>query len=388
MKEKILFVDDEVNLLNVYRAALGRKFDVDTAMSAEIGLSMIRDQGQYAVVVSDRHMPGMDGVEFLTNVKAVTPDSVRMMLTAYADLTSTIEVVNEANLFRFLTKPCKLELLIKAVEDAVHHYRLIVSERELLEKTLSGSIQMLVEILSMVDPQSFGRSQELRQHVGPIAKAMDGKNVWELEAAALLSRIGFITMPPSVTQKSLGGQMLSEAENTLLARVPGVGEKLLAKIPRLEQVARIVQYQRKHFDGTGVPHDEVSGESIPLGARILLVLDDYLQLLHGKVKPNAALDILRQRSGYYDPKVLESLAKHLDLSLTEISTSRAFVFQIPVEELRIGDVLESDLETQQGMLLLKVGHIITIPALERIHNFMSVGRLKEPISVRRVRPGR
>src|SRR4029078_6174744 len=111
-----------------------------------------------------------------TRVKAIAPDSVRMMLTAYADLTSTIEVVNEANLFRFLTKPCKLALLIKAVEDAVNHHRLITAERDLLEKTLSGSIQMLMEILSMVDPQSFGRSQELRLHVGPVAKTLGAQN--------------------------------------------------------------------------------------------------------------------------------------------------------------------------------------------------------------------
>src|SRR5262245_40572717 len=223
MKEKILFVDDEPNLLNVYRAALSRRFDVDTAASAEMGLALVRAQGPYAVIVSDRHMPGMDGVEFLTTVRTIAPDSVRMMLTAYADLASTIEVVNEANLFRFLTKPCKLDLLIKAVEDAVNHHRLIVSERELLEKTLSGSIQMLVEILSMMDPQSFGRSQELRQHIGPVARAMAAENTWEMEAAALLSRIGFITMPPSVTQKSLSGEKLSEAERALLARVPSVG---------------------------------------------------------------------------------------------------------------------------------------------------------------------
>lgn len=387
MKEKILFVDDEVNLLSVYRAALTRKFEVDTAVSAELGLASIRAQGPYAVVVSDRHMPGMDGIEFLTNVKAIAPSSVRMMLTAYADLASTIEVVNEANLFRFLTKPCKLEMLIKAVEDAVNHHRLIMAERELLEKTLSGSIEMLVEILSMMDPQSFGRSQELRQLVGPVAKILGAENTWELEAAALLSRIGFITMPPSVTLKSLSGQKLSDAEGALLARVPSIGEKLVVKIPRLEHVAKIVQYQYKHFDGSGLPVDETSGLGIPLGARILLVLNDYLQLIHGAMTPFAALDILWRRPGRYDPKVLEALAKHLDLIRTEVSLSRAVVIEVPVQEMRIGDILESDLETQQGLLLLKVGHLITVPALEKIRNFMSVHKIKEPISVRRIRKG-
>ncbi|MCI0538884.1 MAG: response regulator [Verrucomicrobiales bacterium] len=387
MKEKILFVDDEVNLLNVYRAALSPLFEVDTAASAEVGLASIRTQGPYAVVVSDRHMPGMNGVEFLTQVKALAPDSVRMMLTAYADLASTIEVVNEANLFRFLTKPCKLELLIKAVADAVNHHRLIISERELLEKTLSGSIQMLVEILSMMDPQSFGRSQELRQKIGPVAKALGAQNIWELEAAALLSRIGFITMPPSVAQKSISGEKLSEAEQALLARVPSVGEKLLIKIPRLEHVAKIVLYQRKHFDGTGFPDDQVSGAAIPLGARILLILDDYLQLIHSKIPPRDALDILRQRTGHYDPRVLVALARHLDLGITEILSTKVVTVEIPVQELRIGDVLESDLETQQGMLLLTSGHLVTVPAMERIRNFMSVGRLKEPILVRRTRSG-
>src|SRR5687767_216676 len=127
MQEKILFVDDEPQILAALRFSLGQKFNLTTAHDADAGLHVLTNDGPFAVVISDLEMPGMSGVQFLETVKARSPDSVRLMLTSKADLESAIQVVNHANIFRFLTKPCATEVMVKCLHDALQQYRLIMA---------------------------------------------------------------------------------------------------------------------------------------------------------------------------------------------------------------------------------------------------------------------
>ena len=136
MSDKVLFVDDDANILNAYTRQLRKQFRIETAQGGEQGLAAVTDQGPYAVIISDLRMPGMDGIQFLSRVREIAPDSVRMMLTGHADLEVTTEAVNEGNIFRFLTKPCNSEVLAKAIAAGIEQYRLVIAERELLEKTL------------------------------------------------------------------------------------------------------------------------------------------------------------------------------------------------------------------------------------------------------------
>jgi len=139
VNKKILFVDDDINMLNAYKRGFRNKFNVYTASGGEEGLESILKQGPYAVIISDCRMPGMSGVEFLIKSKDVAPDSLRMMATGNADLQVAIKAVNEGNIFRFLVKPCDLDVLRKAIDDGIEYYRLVKAEKELLEKTLSLS---------------------------------------------------------------------------------------------------------------------------------------------------------------------------------------------------------------------------------------------------------
>src|SRR5690349_13581587 len=151
MSEKILFVDDDPNLLAGVERNLRRQFALDTAPGGEAGLAKIASSGPYAVVVSDRQMPVMDGITFLSRVRERCPDTVRIMLTGNVDLEHAVRVVNEGNIFRFLIKPCPHETLYSTIQDALRQYRLINAEKELLNKTLSGSIKLLTDILSAVE---------------------------------------------------------------------------------------------------------------------------------------------------------------------------------------------------------------------------------------------
>lgn len=134
MKERILFVDDDLNLLNAFKRTLHNQYDIRVADNGMKGLKIIRSESPFALVISDFRMPGMDGIKFLAKVRELEPDTVRVMLTGYADLDSAIEVVNKGRIFRFLTKPCPIEQLSGTIEDAIKQYRLIHAEKELLEK--------------------------------------------------------------------------------------------------------------------------------------------------------------------------------------------------------------------------------------------------------------
>jgi DNA-binding NtrC family response regulator len=122
MQEKILFVDDDANILAAYKRNLRKQFDILTAPSGEEGLSLLQAEGPFAVVLSDLRMPGMDGFEFLSRVKERSPDSLCIMLTGHAELQSSLRAVNEGYIFRFLTKPCKMDILATAIRSGLSQY--------------------------------------------------------------------------------------------------------------------------------------------------------------------------------------------------------------------------------------------------------------------------
>lgn len=134
MNKRILFVDDETNVLHAYRRNLRNLFDVHIASDGYEGLKIINENEPFAVVISDYRMPEMDGIEFLHKVKEISPDTVRIVLTGYADLQTAIDAINEGNIFRFLTKPIPNDKLIISLNDAIEQYRLITTEKELNRK--------------------------------------------------------------------------------------------------------------------------------------------------------------------------------------------------------------------------------------------------------------
>jgi DNA-binding NtrC family response regulator len=148
MAEKILLVDDDSNILDGYRRSLGREFLMETAQGGEPALALAAKNGPYAVVVSDMRMPGIDGIQLLSRIKALAPDTIRVMLTGNADMETAINAINEGSIFRFLNKPCSKESMAKTLTAALVQYRLVTAEKQLLEQTLSGSLQVLTEVLS------------------------------------------------------------------------------------------------------------------------------------------------------------------------------------------------------------------------------------------------
>ncbi|RLJ16732.1 hypothetical protein DJ031_14710 [bacterium endosymbiont of Escarpia laminata] len=380
MSEKILFVDDEPNILNAYQRQLRNRFQLTTALSGREGLEIIQKEGPFSVVVADMRMPEMDGIAFLEKVQEVAPDSVRLMLTGNADQQTAIDAVNKGNVFRFMTKPWPYELLVSTLEAAQNQYQLIHAEREILEGTLNGSIKLLLEILSIAVPRISDRAVTLRETAIGVAHAMQIFNTWELEAAAMLSHIAYITLPPETLAKTRSGEQVSEAERQIIDHLPETGHKLLANIPRLERVAKIVLYQDKNFDGSGVPLDAVSGEDIPIESRILKVLHNLKDLQEKDgLSTDKVLERMQENSGTYDPRVLQSVARHI--SSREDESSIPPYTEVSVSELRAGHVLASNVETENGLLLFTAGHNLSGAIVEKLINYHQIQKIREPIQV-------
>jgi len=304
MNEKILFVDDEPFVLTTYRRNLGKRFHIETASDGEQGLEVIDSQGPFAVIISDLRMPNMGGTQFLYEAKKRAPDSVLVMLTGYADVQTALDSVNLGLFFRFLLKPCPLKTLIKAIEAGIARYQLITAERELLEKTLKGSIEMLIDILDMVNPAAFSRAGRVKVYVRDIAARLQLPNLWQLEIAAMLSQIGCITLPPSLLDKVYATEPLTDEEQKLFFSHPSVGSDLVANIPRLAPIARMIEMQHQPFKTYAMQPSSAQEHEIALGAQVLKMALDLDQLVVSGLPPKAALAELYKRPDKYNPEIM------------------------------------------------------------------------------------
>jgi len=155
LSDRILFVDDDTNLLAAFRRQLRKQFQIDTAEGGLAGLELVKANGPYAVIVSDFRMPLMDGIEFLSRVREMAPETVRIMLTGNADLQAAIQAVNEGNIFRFLTKPCSVDILGESLITGIEHYQHVAREREYNEKariSMAKAGEVQKHLIPQADP--------------------------------------------------------------------------------------------------------------------------------------------------------------------------------------------------------------------------------------------
>jgi response regulator RpfG family c-di-GMP phosphodiesterase len=321
-------------------------------------------------------MLGMNGLQLLAAAQKAAPDTIRMMLTGNADLETAVGAVNDGNVFRFITKPCDKSALEKMIRAGIRQHRLILAEREVLEKTLNGAVHLCTELLAAADPRAAGLAEAARRMASEVASTLGIEDKWEIELAGMLARIGRATIPPVVLVRERAGKALSATERGMLERVPEVGHRLLSGIPRLEGVARIVLYAQKRFDGSGLPADDVKGERIPLEARILKAAHDLAEREEAGQSAFEALSAMKAEAGVYDPGVVEAL-----FALRCAPDSGTEPVAIPFDELSIGQTLAAPIETVDGVLLVAGRTVVTKTLYERLVNYGRVHEIREPVYV-------
>jgi len=356
---------------------LRKQFRVEVALGGEEGLEAIEERGPYAVVVSDMRMPGMDGVRFLSKVREKSPQSVRMMLTGHSDTQTAIQAINEGNIFRFLTKPCPPDVLTQALGAGLEQFRLVTAEKELLEGTLNGSVKVLVDVLSLVNPTAFGRAARVERLVRRLCAELEVEGAWQVEIGAMLSQLGCVTVPEDILMKVYRGKDLTTQETRMFQAHPQVGRDLIINIPRLEVTAEIIAYQEKRFDGSGVPEDKIRGEEIPLGARILKLALDFDTLTMSGTDSRKAFAIVGRRGGWYDVRVVEALERVLG----KAEEVKYEIKSLAADEFGPNMILAENVETVTGALVMAKGQEVTRWAQLRLKNFAANVGIQEPIKV-------
>jgi len=376
---RILFVDDEKNVLEAYKRNLADDFDVVVADSGAAALELLDKKNPFHVVVSDYKMPKMNGVELLEKVRNMAPETIQIMLTGQAEMEAIINLINQGKIFRFLTKPCSTEDLISNIKDAARQYELVSAEKELLGKTLGGSIKVLADLLALAKPQAFTKTQRIRKLARYIYNDLDIDNKWQIEIASTLSQIGCVTIPDDILKKVYKGLILSETENMMFSSHPSIGADMIKGIPRMDKVAEIIRYQEKNYDGGGFPSDSIKENEIPQGARILKIALDYDKAIAGGVESGKVLTEMSRKSGIYDPFFL-AIAEKKFFAIEK--TKNTYVNkEISSKNLEVGMFLNEDLISASGAMLSTKNQPITSALISTIRNYVKNGQLKDAIKV-------
>lgn len=373
-KPRILFVDDEPLVLEGLCRSLHGEFNTDMAEGPEAGLEKIKKEAAYSVVVSDMRMPVMDGAEFLSRVRTLTSDSIRVMLTGCADMEIAMRAVNDGRIFRFLNKPVSAEDLTLTLRACVAQYDIMRREKELLEKTLAGAVRVMSEVLNLANPVAFNKGTRICQYVRHIGDKLRLSDMWRYEIAAMLSELGCLTLTPDLLEAIHAGEPLTPENEKRYLQHPKIAHDLLVRIPRLELVADMILQQNEvttDLQRSLTP----AAESVRLGAQMLRVSLAFDRLLNTGSERQEALAALGRDPTQYDAKMVAALRDCKPRrGPTEMRT-------IDVCDLRTGMILNEDLRSTTGTLLAAKGHEVSLALTQAVRNFVENGTVKGKVLV-------
>lgn len=378
----MLLVDDDAKLANAARRMLHKHMDLDTANDAASALETLRTNKDYTVVVCDHNMPGMSGAELLAQIAQEWPTTTRIMFTGDQDRNVASQAINSGQVFRLLNKPCEPDDLRLAITEGHKHHQLITAERDLLERTLSGSVKVLVDVLALSHPQAFAASQRTRLWARKMVKALGWSGGWEIGLGAMLWPLGDIVLPDEVIAKRDAGETLSEDDRAALDHAPEAAHALITNIPRLSGVADIIRRCRQGFDGSGPPGDGLRGTEQPKGARLLRVLID-LAAHPDTTTPEGlakAREALARTPQLYDPDILAALSC---LDQPGASPAKATARAVAPALLLEGDIIARDVNTHEGKLLLAAGSELTAPMIQKLRQIRRTGGVEDQLSIYR-----
>jgi len=265
----VLLVDDEANILNALaRLFLDRDVRVLRAGNGEEALGIVQRE-PVAVIVSDNLMPGMRGVELLSRVRDLSPDTVRVLLTGYADLPTAIEAINRGEVFRFHVKPWVDEEIVRTVDEGVRRHQLVRSLRHGDE----AALRSIAQTIELKDPYTRGHCDRVAAFALTIAESLrlSEGTLRAIRHGSWLHDCGKIGVPETILNRP---GKLSAAEFDVVKKHPGWGAEVGRQANLPEEVINIILYHHERFDGRGYPTG-AKGTEIPIEARIVAVADVF-----------------------------------------------------------------------------------------------------------------
>ncbi len=408
----LLFVDDEANILSSLKR-LFRPFGytILTATSGKEGLELLKNN-KIDLVISDMRMPEMDGSVFLAHAAEQWPETLRILLTGYADMTSTIKAINEGGIYKYISKPWEDNDITLSVKQALEQKFLKQERDRLLQLTrkqnaeledlntnLEDKVKSRTEELGQAMAQLelthtslkesyissvkiFSNLIELRDGAIPgfsrgvadnayklaIKVGMNKEDARTVMVAGLLHGIGKIGLPDSLIRKPQS--TFSTNEKSLYIKYPVIGQGALMALEPLHDAANLIRSHLEHYDGTGYP-DKLKGDDIPVGARILSIANDYESLKAGtftkdEITMKQIHDFMRFNGGKrYDPKYVKAFIELLGNAINQqedVETAMS-------NNLKQGMVLARDIIGEDDILLLAKGQLLTEPLITRIQEY-------------------
>ncbi len=323
-KYRILIVDDEPdNLALLYRTLRG-KYEIAKSTSPIEALEILK-QDKFQCILSDHKMPEMDGVEFLKRTYDISPDTMRLLVTAYTDAGILIDAINYAKIYRYIKKPYNPDELMLTVENALEYWQLKSDNGALindLKDLFSGTITAIVEALDAKDAYTLGRSRRVTFYAVKMAKALhlNETTTGKIELAGLLHDIGMIGVSDDILAKV---EKLSVEEYSEIKKHVYHSVKILDDIKQLKDVVELIKYHHEFYDGNGYPYGK-KGDEIPIGSRIIAIADAFDSMVTPKVYrnqvvPSVALAKIKEEAGkQFDPNIVECFEQILPSCIREL----------------------------------------------------------------------
>lgn len=411
----LLFVDDEANILSsLKRLFRPQGYRIFTAESGAQGLEVMARE-TIDLVISDMRMPEMNGAQFLEKVREKWPETVRILLTGYAEIGTTIDAINKGQIYRYISKPWednditlivrhalqqklleqekrRLEELTREQNRELKELNIHLEERvmtrtdevrqtmaflevahEKLKKSFITSVRVFSNLIEMRHPAMAGHARRVAEMARSLAQqlGMSDAEVQDVFIAGLLLDIGKIGLSDRLLEKPFNS--LTGAERSEMVKYPVKGQMALMELEQLQGAAQLIRSHRERFDGLGYP-DRLAGFNIPLGARILALVKDYDMALIGTtfarpVKPvDAMLQIQDGKGNRYDPAVADAFMGKIR---KDIETAKDKLMELALRsgQLKPGMVIARDLVTKSGELLLSKGYALDEPIIDQIRGF-------------------
>ena len=363
----LLLVDDEPNILkSLQRLFRSENYIIYTAENGVAGLALLQQQA-IDLIISDMRMPQMNGAEFLALAAELCPDTIRILLTGFADIESTIAAVNKGKIYSYLNKPWEDNELKIHIANALEQKQMREERQQLfeiinqqnaqlkdlnaqledkieartaqlkatlnkldrahksLEKQYTDTVLAFAKIIEMRPGIKSGQSKYIAEKAVLVARelgvsAEDKKNILY---AGMLMQIGKMSLPDKLLSQSF--HLMSSSDKQHYLRHAVEGESLLNGLSQLKAASRIIRHQYERYDGSGFP-DSLTKHNIPLGSRILNIIRDYVACLEGSMTgvemPVAAAlgRLIIRKENYYDPEVTDAFIKVLNDSSTDMET--------------------------------------------------------------------
>ncbi|MNF52498.1 Hydrogenase transcriptional regulatory protein hupR1 [compost metagenome] len=415
-RSTLLLVDDEEHVLSALRRVLrSEPYQLLTATSGPDALALLAER-EVDLVVSDARMPGLDGPTLLAQVQQRWPGTLRVLLTGATDFDTSIRAINQGQIYRYLSKPWNDDELRITLRQALAHQhadrehqrleRLTLEQNRRLQE-LNASLEQRVrdrtaelqqtadmldlayeelrrsyvtatEVFSALLNQRLPRDKQSNAQVIALVRAYSAEHQLpetdsrDLAMAAALYNLGKLTWDDHLLNRP--SDLLHREERERYCRYPALGESLLMALEPLHDAGRMIRHHQERWNGTGFP-DQLHGEDIPFGARLLKLAVDFVELqcslvLQRPLPRQEALQFLARYSGrLYDPALCEQFIDLCTRHAPDLLETDPSILAVDTRRLEPGMILVRNLQADSGMLLLNAGKQLSRTLIDKLIAF-------------------